>query len=110
MTTSYRIKKAHRETILNRQRRLAAGLIILTLILVWVVNCGIFAVTTEAAAEDNFVYVTVSDGDTIWNIAERYMPEKTDIRDFVYRLAAENNVDNYLIYEGQVLKVPSTKK
>ena len=106
MTTSYRIKKAHRESVLNRQRRLAAGIIILTLLLVWILNCGMFSVTTEAAGEESFIYVPVRSGDTIWSIAGEYVPEKTDIRSFVYRIAAENNVDNYLICEGQLLKIP----
>lgn len=105
MTTAYRIKKAHRETVLNRQRRVAVGVILAVMLLVWVINCGIFTVTTEAA-EENFIYISVKSGDTIWSIAGEYAPEQTDIRSFMHRISEENDINNYLIHEGQLLKIP----
>ena len=105
MASAYRIKRAHRATVLNRQRRIAAGIIIFALIMAWFINGLIFSPVPTEAAEDNYVLVSVRSGDTLWSIAGKYN-DGTDIRSLVHRIAVLNDIDDYLIREGEIIKVP----
>lgn len=46
----------------------------------------------------------VSDGQTLWDIAEENKKEGTDIREYVYNLRKLNNID-CIIYPGQTIKI-----
>lgn len=48
----------------------------------------------------------VIEGDTIWNIALRYKPNRYDVRDMVYRIKEFNNKDTSHIYPGETIKIP----
>ena len=61
----------------------------------------------EAAAIDTYARVVVNDGDTLWNIAERYNPDAdVSTRDIVYDICEYNNVDAGDIQPGDVIYVP----
>ena len=105
MASTYRIKRAHREAVLNRQRRMAAGVIIIALLAAWFLNGIFFSPTTTEAAVENYIYVPVRSGDTIWSIAGEHSTGG-DLRDFVRRISLLNEVEDHLICEGQVLKIP----
>ena len=54
--------------------------------------------------------VTVAPGDTIWSIASRYMPEKTDLRFKVQDIIKLNNLGaNGTIQPGQKILLPLDK-
>lgn len=53
-----------------------------------------------------FVEVEVSKGDTLWNMALEYMPQKYNIRKMIYEIKQFNNMDTSYIYPGQTVKVP----
>ena len=57
----------------------------------------------------NFKYyksIVIETGDTLWDIAETYMPEDYDsIADYVCALKEMNNLDSDEIHEGQNLMV-----
>ncbi len=106
MTTEYRIKKAHRETQLNRQRRIAAGILICAALFVWFISGGSFGATQTEAAEDSSFYITVSPGDSLWSIASKYRDQGTDIRDYARYIADYNGIDDNMIYAGQNLCIP----
>jgi len=50
--------------------------------------------------------VQVESGDTLWSIAETYMPDNMDPRKAVRILIEENDLDGAYIYPGQVIDVP----
>ncbi len=106
-STSYRIKKAHREAVLNRQRRLALGAAAAIVLLVWFINMSPVGSLTSEAADRGYICVSVHGGDTIWSVAEEYRPDNTDIRAFAHEIAAVNDIEDHMIYEGQVLKIPN---
>ena len=107
MRTDYRIKKAHREAVLNRQRRLALAAVTVIMLTVWFFSAMPFgAVKTEAASVD-YIYVTVLDGDSIWSVAKEYRPAGEDLRDFVWQIAVANDAEDYVIHAGQILRIPS---
>jgi LysM repeat protein len=47
---------------------------------------------------------TVTKGETIWSIASQYNHD--DIRDLVYEIGIENNLTNFVIVPGQILRIP----
>lgn len=104
--TGYRIKKAKREAALNRQRRNALLGLIMALVLIFVIKSGVFTMTPTQASGSGGVYVTVHRGETLWSIAGEYKEAGQDIRDFVRTIAAYNNMDGLMIYEGQELYIP----
>lgn len=105
MATAYRIKRAHRAAVLNRQRRAAAIIVMISLFAAWFLNGTFFSPTSTEAAEENYIYVSVCSGDTLWSIAGEYC-SGGDLRDFVRRIALLNDVEDYIICEGDVLKIP----
>lgn len=51
----------------------------------------------------------VREGQTIWGIATRYMPEQDrtrDVRELVYEIGRANNLKGYKIHPGDVLIIP----
>lgn len=71
--------------------------------------CLAFGVYNTFFAEE-IVYrnynLTVTSGDTLWDIAARHTEKNEDVRAVVYRIAEANNLHNKNILPGQVIKVP----
>lgn len=60
--------------------------------------------------EESFVHVYIESGDTLWAIAQKNLPVKTDIRSFVNKIKLVNNLDSALIKEGDTILVPANVK
>lgn len=56
--------------------------------------------------EEPYIEVKVDKGDTLWDIAGKYMPEKYDIRKMVFEIKEVNNMNNANIYPGDLIKIP----
>lgn len=106
MASAYRIKRAHRQAVLCRQRRIAVAVLIFALFAAWFFNIFLFNPTSIEAADDSFIYVPVRSGDTLWSIATEYKPADKDLRDFVRLVAAVNDTENFMIRAGQTLRIP----
>lgn len=52
-----------------------------------------------------YIEVSVDSGDTLWTIAEQYMPSDMDIRKAVYIIKNVNDIDNQL-QPGQTVLIP----
>lgn len=66
-----------------------------------------FAATFNAYSKDipQFELVTVKNGDTLWSIASDYSGD-TEIRELIYSISVENNIEEASIYPGDVIKIP----
>ena len=54
-----------------------------------------------------YVSYVVKSGDSLWTIAEDYMPEsKDDVREFVHEIKQVNHLESDHIYGGQLIAVP----
>lgn len=58
---------------------------------------------TEPETWDSYV---VKNGDTVCGIAKRITPESEDYRDNMYYIIEKNEIENGMIYPGQVILVP----
>ncbi len=106
MEINYRLKRAHRQAVLSRQRRRAAAAVVFALLTAWLLNISLFNPTAIEAADESYRQICVRSGDTLWTIASRYKPDDGDIRDFVRLLADTNGVENGVIRAGQILLLP----
>lgn len=84
--------------IVNK-KRFIAFVAIMILVITTIFNC--YFAKSEISIED---YV-VSKGQTLWSIASEYQKEGQDIRDYIYELRKINNLNDCVIYPGQVIKI-----
>lgn len=59
-----------------------------------------------AMPDELFIRVHVEEGDTLWRIAQDYLPANTDIRSFINKIKVTNKLDSALIKEGDLLLIP----
>ena len=105
--SAYIMKKARRESVLNRQRRIALFAAFITVLGLWAALSGNFNFTLPC--RDNYndgVYVSVERGDSLWSIAGEYKPASRDTRSFMQTIARTNGMSGTAVYEGQVLYIP----
>ncbi len=56
---------------------------------------------------NEFQYITVAPGESLWSIAQKYAPEQ-DPRDFITALVGLNNLSDSLVQTGQRLALPNS--
>lgn len=63
-------------------------------------------VSAQSSTEEEYLQITVKQGDTLWNIAETHKPKDQDIRKFMYRIEKLNKLETLVLQPGQVLLIP----
>lgn len=56
--------------------------------------------------EEHFIEVSISKGDTLWDIAVEYMPEKYVVRKMIYNIKVLNEMESSYIFPGDIIKIP----
>ena len=62
--------------------------------------------TADATNQNSFIVITVNDGDTLWNIAQKYNNTGKDIRRAIHEIKEINDIKKSIIFPGQQLKIP----
>ncbi|MBE6038497.1 MAG: LysM peptidoglycan-binding domain-containing protein [Anaerofustis stercorihominis] len=60
----------------------------------------------ESSAERTYVEYTVTLGDTLWSIAERYNYNNDDVREVIYNIRQANSMNDSIIEHGQTILIP----
>ncbi|KRQ87020.1 Cell division suppressor protein YneA [Caloramator mitchellensis] len=81
-------------------------LLIFVLVIILVVFPVFKKVKSEKIKNQEYIYVTVKSGDTVWKIAKKHNINKKDIRKLVYEIREINKLDTLIIHPGQLIKVP----
>lgn len=89
----------------RRQRRKLLPLFYIVLIISVLFTITVFASQTRSKSPITYTHVVIEKGDTLWDFARKYYPNK-DVRNGVWEIKRINNLSSSTIYEGQVLKVP----
>ena len=101
--TNTKTRKRYR--IKNRVR--FASFIVISLLLVCTIfNTALGFNDALALSEQQYIEIQVESGDTLWTIADEYMPDDMDIREAVYMICETNDVDANTLYAGQTLSIP----
>jgi hypothetical protein len=78
---------------------------ILFLAVLLVIATTLYTLTAYSFNETKYFEVPVRAGDTIWNIAKEH-GTKSSLRKNVYDIIEFNQIDDAMIYPGQILKIP----
>jgi hypothetical protein len=101
--TNTKTRKRYR--IKNRVR--FASFIVISLLLVCTIfNTALGFNDALALSEQQYIEIEVESGDTLWTIADEYMPDDMDIREAVYVICETNDIDANTLYAGQTLSIP----
>ena len=66
----------------------------------------VYAYDHNQKSEQPYIEVMVKSGDTLWLLAKPYYNNKGDFREFLYNIKNYNNLENSMIYPGQIIKIP----
>lgn len=97
MRKSYRIKNRFRFTIF---------VVLMIILLTTAVNFALGLNTAASSTVQEYTDVVIKSGDTLWNIAQTYMPDNMDTRKAVYQLCSLNNISADELYAGMTIQVP----
>lgn len=64
---------------------------------------------TNIESKNSLEYITVvaKKGDTLWSVTQKNTANQNrDIRKSIYEISKINNIENNIIYEGQIIKIP----
>lgn len=87
-------------------KRFRSFVMISAILAVLTASVLIYNITAFSLNNNTYMEIPVRDGDTIWNIAKQYGTSDS-IRHDVYRIMELNNIEDGMIYPGQVIIVPS---
>ena len=97
MTKRYRISNRFRFTVF----------VVLTIILLTTaINFALGLNTAASLTVQDYMDVEIKSGDTLWNIAQAYMPDDMDTRKAVYQLCSLNDISADQLYAGMTIQVP----
>ncbi|MDD4199893.1 MAG: LysM peptidoglycan-binding domain-containing protein [Eubacteriales bacterium] len=97
----------------NRKYRIKSKFRFVTfLVIVIGLSMGIFGyitgfdISTALTKPSDEIIIEVAAGETLWNIADRYKSENTDIREAVYLISRVNDISDGYIQEGMMISIP----
>ena len=97
MSKNYRIKSRFRFTVF----------VVLTIVLMaTAANFALGLNTAASSTVQEYMDVEIKSGDTLWNIAETYMPDNMDTREAVYQICSLNDISADELYAGMTIQVP----
>lgn len=97
MTKTYRVANKLRFTVF---------VVLMILILTTAISFALGLNTAVSLTVSEYMDVPITYGDTLWSIAEAYMPTDNDIRESVYELCKINDISASELYAGMTIKVP----
>ncbi|MDM8533216.1 LysM peptidoglycan-binding domain-containing protein [Clostridiaceae bacterium HSG29] len=97
--------RAKKYRVVNKARFIIS-IVILTVLFVSIFSLMTNTYKAHAMKEVKYLEVIVNSGDTVWDIAKEYRNEKQDVRELVYIILEVNEIENSMIYEGQIIRIP----
>lgn len=91
---------------IKSRTRFAAFIVISLLLFCTIANTVLGFNDAIALTEQEYIQIQVESGDTLWSIADEYMPDDMDIREAVYMISDANDINDSQIYVGQTLEIP----
>ncbi|WP_432409545.1 LysM peptidoglycan-binding domain-containing protein [Wukongibacter sp. M2B1] len=92
--------------IVNRKRFMLSMTIIMIILFFLISNVFALVNRAEGYEAPKYKEIVVKGGDTIWELARDHGPKNIDIRKTVHEIGRINNLHNYDVFPGQIVKVP----
>lgn len=96
-------------TKLSKIKRLKRMWQVLGITILFMLICTVAVKAFESSDRDNNIekeMVIIQAGDTLWQLATQYKPEKWDTRAFIQVIQEANNMKNSVIHAGEVVAIP----
>ncbi len=84
--------------IVNKKRFITSITILMIILIALLNKC----VAYKSIKTENYM---VSAGDTLWSISCEYKKSGQDVRSYLYELRELNNLNDCIIYPGQVIQI-----
>ena len=84
--------------IVNKKRFISVVTILMIILIALLNKCVVY----KNIKTENYM---VSAGDTLWSISCEYKKSGQDVRSYLYELRELNELNDCIIYPGQVLKI-----
>ncbi|MCI6011827.1 MAG: LysM peptidoglycan-binding domain-containing protein [Firmicutes bacterium] len=97
MTKKYKVVNKLRFTIF---------VVIMILLITTFANFALGLNTANSLTRLTYMDYEITDGDTLWTIAETYMTDVSDIREAVYELCQLNDIRAGELYVGMTIQIP----
>lgn len=107
----YKVRKEIRMARAKRKRALRRRIIfrfaVMTAVFFTAVFVSVNAISTVfAKSEAQYVAVTVSAGDNLWEIAQKYNTSDKDIISYINEILKANDRTTTMVYAGETLRIP----
>ena len=86
--------------------RFIAFVVICIVLLTCIVNMVLGLNSAQSLTETTYFDYEISSGDTLWNIADSYMPADIDIREAIHTLCNVNNIKADDLRPGMIIQIP----
>ena len=100
------MNKTYRRYRVSNKFRFTVFVVLTIIILTSLFNLALGLNTAQSLTKVDYNDVVVASGDTLWNIAETYMPANMDTRQAVYELCELNDISASELYAGMTIQVP----
>ena len=97
MTKSYRVVNKFRFTFF---------VVLMILAITTFANFALGLNSADSLTRLTYMDYEITDGDTLWTIAETYMTDASDIREAVYELCQLNEISAGELYVGMTIQIP----
>ena len=101
--TNTKTRKKYR---IKSRVRFASFIVISLLLLCTIANTALGYNDALALTEQQYIQIQVESGDTLWTIADEFMPDDMDPREAVYIICDNNDMNANDLYAGQILDIP----
>ncbi len=91
--------------VVNRFR-FTAFVVIMIILITCIANLLLGLNTVDGSTIQEYKTVEIVYGDTLWDIAGRYMPSDMDRQEAVYKLCKINDINASQLYAGMTIQVP----
>lgn len=91
---------------MRKNKKSCIILVLLTIIFVAAFSSKLFLnVNAKDTTVRCYTQIMVEEGDSLWSIANEYMPEGYDIYDYIHELKKLNHIDGDMVIAGYTLTV-----
>ena len=101
-----RENKKKRIRLVNKRRFVT---VVMTCLLVLFMSVSVIISASAIDKPIRYTNFVVHKGDTLWSIAEQYVPQKMDIREYIIEIEKVNPIDNSFLAEGREIILPDLK-